>query len=65
MQKSLNAICGQISTMDSSEAIDDVEKCIMRYNQAVLLYHTKQYNTALRVMNKFFAFIEPMDKCWE
>ncbi|XP_026830307.1 CCR4-NOT transcription complex subunit 10 isoform X3 [Ooceraea biroi] len=62
MQKSLNAICGQISTMDSSEAIDDVEKCIMRYNQAVLLYHTKQYNTALRVMNKFFAFIEPMEE---
>jgi len=60
MRKSLNAICGQISTTDSNETIDDVEKCIMRYNQAVLLYHTKQYNAALRIMNKFFAFIEPM-----
>lgn len=60
MRKSLNAICGQILTTDYSETIDDVEKCIMRYNQAVLLYHTKQYNTALRIMNRFFAFIEPM-----
>ncbi|KAH0948907.1 hypothetical protein HN011_007678 [Eciton burchellii] len=62
MRKSLNAICGQISITDSNEIIDDVEKCIIRYNQAVLLYHTKQYNAALRIMNKFFAFIEPMDE---
>lgn len=60
MRKSLNAICGQISTIDSSEAIDDVEKCIMRYNQAVLLYHTKQYNAALEIIKRLFAFIEPM-----
>ncbi|KYQ56685.1 CCR4-NOT transcription complex subunit 10-B [Trachymyrmex zeteki] len=61
-RKSLNAICGQISTMDSNEAIDDVEKCVMRYNQAVLLYHTKQYNAALQIMTRLFAFIEPMEE---
>jgi len=59
-RKSLNAICGQISMTDSNEAIDDVEKCVMRYNQAVLLYHTKQYNAALQIMTRLFAFIEPM-----
>lgn len=61
MRKSLIAICGQISA-DSSEAIDDVEKCVMRYNQAVLLYHTKQYNAALQIMTRLFAFIEPMEE---
>lgn len=61
-RKSLNAICGQISTTDSNEAIDDVEKCVMRYNQAVLLYHTKQYNAALQIMTRLFAFIEPMEE---
>ncbi|XP_018407159.1 PREDICTED: CCR4-NOT transcription complex subunit 10 [Cyphomyrmex costatus] len=61
-RKSLNAICGQISTMDSNEVIDDVEKCVMRYNQAVLLYHTKQYNAALQIMTRLFAFIEPMEE---
>lgn len=61
MRKSLIAICGQISA-DSNEAIDDVEKCVMRYNQAVLLYHTKQYNAALQIMTRLFAFIEPMEE---
>ncbi|KAL6261331.1 hypothetical protein P5V15_008851 [Pogonomyrmex californicus] len=61
-RKSLNAICGQISMTDSNEAIDDVEKCVMRYNQAVLLYHTKQYNAALQIMTRLFAFIEPMEE---
>lgn len=62
LRKSLNAICGQMSTIDSTETIDDIEKCVMRYNQAVLLYHSKQYNAALQIMNRLFAFIEPMEE---
>lgn len=62
LRKSLNAICGQMSTIDSTETIDDIEKCVMRYNQAVLLYHTKHYNASLQIMNRLFAFIEPMGK---
>ncbi|CAK9803883.1 CCR4-NOT transcription complex subunit 10 [Anthophora plagiata] len=62
LRKSLNAICGQMSITDSTETIDDIEKCVMRYNQAVLLYHTKQYNVALQIMNRLFAFIEPMEE---
>lgn len=60
LRKSLNAICGQMSTNDSTDTIDDIEKCVMRYNQAVLLYHTRQYSAALQIMNRLFAFIEPM-----
>ncbi|XP_043498543.1 CCR4-NOT transcription complex subunit 10 isoform X2 [Polistes fuscatus] len=62
MRKSLNAICGQMSTTDLGDAIDDVEKCVMRYNQAVLLYHTGQYTAALQIMNRLFAYIEPMEE---
>lgn len=62
LRKSLNAICGQMCTTDSIETIDDIEKCVMRYNQAVLLYHTRQYNAALQIMNRLFAFIEPMEE---
>ncbi|XP_067214110.1 CCR4-NOT transcription complex subunit 10 isoform X2 [Linepithema humile] len=61
MRKSLNAICGQIS-IDSSNAFDDIEKCVMRYNQAILLYHTGQYNAALQIMTRLFVFIEPMEE---
>lgn len=60
LRKSLNVICGQMSTNDLTETIDDIEKCVMRYNQAILLYHTKQYSAALQIMNRLFAFIEPM-----
>lgn len=62
LRKSLNAICGQMCTTDSTETIDDIEKCVMRYNQAVLLYHMKQYNASLQIMNRLFAFIEPMEE---
>ncbi|XP_078036029.1 CCR4-NOT transcription complex subunit 10 [Augochlora pura] len=63
LRKSLNAICGQISMTDSTDTtIDDIQKCVMRYNQAVLLYHTKQYSEALQIMNRLFAFIEPMEE---
>ncbi|XP_046621243.1 CCR4-NOT transcription complex subunit 10-B [Neodiprion virginianus] len=61
-RKSLNAICGQISTANTTEAVDDVERCVMRYNQAVLLFHTKQYDLALKVVNKLFTFVEPMEE---
>lgn len=61
-KKSLNAICGQITASDSSESVDDVERCVMRYNQAVLFYHTKQYDSALKIVNKLFTFVEPMGK---
>ncbi|KZC13924.1 CCR4-NOT transcription complex subunit 10 [Dufourea novaeangliae] len=62
LRKSLNAICGQMSMTGSTETIDDIQKCVMRYNQAVLLYHTRQYNAALQIMNRLFAFIEPMEE---
>lgn len=59
IKKSLAAICGQMS-MGFNEVMDDIEKCVMRYNQAVLLYHTKQYTSSLQIMNRLFSFIEPM-----
>lgn len=62
LRKSLNAICGQMLTTDATETIDDIEKCVMRYNQAVLLYHTRQYTAALQMMNRLFAFVEPMEE---
>ena len=62
LAKSLNAICGvaTITSDMSLDAIDDVEKYVMRYNQAILLYHTRQYEAALRIINRLFTFVEPM-----
>ncbi|KAF5301348.1 hypothetical protein FQA39_LY10746 [Lamprigera yunnana] len=44
------------------EKLDDVDHCIAHYNQAVLLYHQKQYNEAVRIMERVYKFIEPMDE---
>lgn len=60
VKKSLNAICGEIMSTDTSDAADVVEKCVMRYNQAILLYHTRQYNAALQIMSRLFSLIEPL-----
>lgn len=53
-KKSLTAICGQMWSTDSVDAVDDVEKCVMRYNQAILLYHTRQCKAALQIMIDLF-----------
>ena len=60
VKKSLNAICGQLLITETTDATDDVEKCVMRYNQAVLMYHTRQYNAALKIINGLFPLIEPL-----
>ncbi|KAF5307187.1 hypothetical protein FQR65_LT00703 [Abscondita terminalis] len=44
------------------EKLDDVDHCVAHYNQAVLLYHQKQYSNAIRIMERVYKFIEPMDE---
>lgn len=62
-KKTLNAVCGNPIFNDVSlETSEDVEKCVMRYNQAVLLYHTRQYEAALQILNRLFTFVEPMEE---
>ena len=46
--------------IDNTDSLEDVEHCVIYYNQAVLLYHLKQYSKALNIMDKIFSFIEPM-----
>lgn len=44
------------------EKLDDVDHCILHFNQAILLYHQQQYTAALRIMDRVYKFIEPMGK---
>jgi CCR4-NOT transcription complex subunit 10 len=48
--------------LDNIVGLDDVDQCVMYYNHAVMLYHTRQYNSALAIMDKVFQYIEPMGK---
>lgn len=42
--------------------LDDVDHCVAHFNQAVVLYHQTQYTPALRIMEKVYKYIEPMDE---
>lgn len=59
LKKSLNAICGQGGNLPENE---DIEKSVSRYNQAVILYHSRQYQAALEIVNSLFNLSEQMGK---
>ena len=41
------------------DGLDDVENNMLYYNQAVILYHLRQYTEAISVGEKLYQFIEP------
>ena len=49
--------------LDSIAGLDDVDQCVMYYNQAVMLYYSHQYGAALTIMDKLLQFVEPMGRC--
>ncbi|XP_049815673.1 CCR4-NOT transcription complex subunit 10 [Schistocerca nitens] len=62
-RKNMNLVCSQAHiNIEDLDSLEDVEHCVIYYNQAVLLYHLKQYHAALKIMNKIFSFIEPMEE---
>ena len=48
--------------MDNSDSLEDVDHSVLYYNQAVILYHLRQYKAATKVLDKLFQFIEPLGK---
>ncbi|PSN45792.1 CCR4-NOT transcription complex subunit 10 [Blattella germanica] len=62
-RKNMNLVCSQAHVnIEDLDSLEDVEHCVIYYNQAVLLYHLKQYSAALKIMVKIFSFIEPMEE---
>ncbi|RUS91989.1 hypothetical protein EGW08_000202 [Elysia chlorotica] len=42
--------------------LDDSDYAVVYYNKAVVLYHEKQYRTALAILERLFKYIEPIDE---
>jgi len=40
--------------------LEDVDQCIVYYNQAVILYHLRQYSKSFNILDKLCPLIEPM-----
>ncbi|XP_011494326.1 PREDICTED: CCR4-NOT transcription complex subunit 10-B [Ceratosolen solmsi marchali] len=63
LKKSLKAIAlATVTIVSQTQEADDIEKSVLRYNQAVILYHSRQYLAALEIINSLFALIEPMEE---
>ncbi|GFT71808.1 CCR4-NOT transcription complex subunit 10 [Nephila pilipes] len=44
------------------ESLDDIDNCVVLYNQSVALYHFHQFHSAIYVLDKVFQFIEPLEE---
>ncbi|XP_020927208.1 CCR4-NOT transcription complex subunit 10 isoform X6 [Sus scrofa] len=50
------------SAVEEMDGLDDVENSMLYYNQAVILYHLRQYTEAISVGEKLYQFIEPFEE---
>ena len=45
--------------VDNIAALEDVDQCVLYYNHAVILYHTRQYQKTVTILEKLFQYVEP------
>lgn len=58
-QKNLTSVCNQFKI--KVDKLEEIDYCIAQFNQAVILYHQKQYTASQRIMDRVYKFIEPME----
>lgn len=56
----LNAICTQFKI--KVDKLEEIDYCIAQFNQAVILFHQKEYTAAQAIMDRVYKFIEPMEE---
>lgn len=62
-RKTVLDICKQAHiNMEDADTLDDVDNCVLVYNQAVILYHLHQYNASLHVLERVVQFLEPLEE---
>ncbi|XP_040820026.1 CCR4-NOT transcription complex subunit 10 isoform X8 [Ochotona curzoniae] len=63
LRQTLNQLKNQVhSAVEEMDGLDDVENSVLYYNQAVILYHLRQYTEAISVGEKLYQFIEPFEE---
>ncbi|XP_077930033.1 CCR4-NOT transcription complex subunit 10 isoform X5 [Halichoerus grypus] len=63
LRQTLNQLKNQVhSAVEEMDGLDDVENSMLYYNQAVILYHLRQYTEAIAVGEKLYQFIEPFEE---
>ncbi|XP_075561969.1 CCR4-NOT transcription complex subunit 10 isoform X4 [Pelecanus crispus] len=63
LRQTLNQLKNQVhSAVEEMDGVDDVENSMLYYNQAVILYHLRQYTEAISVGEKLYQFVEPFEE---
>ncbi|XP_075778080.1 CCR4-NOT transcription complex subunit 10 isoform X2 [Pelodiscus sinensis] len=63
LRQTLNQLKNQVhSAVEEMDGLDDVENSMLYYNQAIILYHLRQYTEAISVGEKLYQFIEPFEE---
>ncbi|XP_029445263.1 CCR4-NOT transcription complex subunit 10 isoform X2 [Rhinatrema bivittatum] len=63
LRQTLNQLKNQIhAAVEEMDSLDDVENSMLYYNQAVILYHLRQYTEAISIGEKLYQFIEPFER---
>ncbi|TRY85370.1 hypothetical protein DNTS_016399 [Danionella cerebrum] len=50
------------SAVEDIDGLDDIENSVLYYNQAVILYHMRQYSEAISIAEKLHQFLEPFEE---
>uniref|UniRef100_A0A1A7WM88 CCR4-NOT transcription complex subunit 10 n=1 Tax=Iconisemion striatum TaxID=60296 RepID=A0A1A7WM88_9TELE len=63
LKQTLMAMKNRLHTSaDDVDGLDDVENCLLYYNQAIILYHMRQYSEAISIGEKLYQFLEPFEE---
>lgn len=50
------------SSAEDVDGLDDVENSMLYYNQAIVLYHLRQYSEAIVIGERIYQFLEPFER---
>uniref|UniRef100_A0A673BI94 CCR4-NOT transcription complex subunit 10 n=1 Tax=Sphaeramia orbicularis TaxID=375764 RepID=A0A673BI94_9TELE len=63
LKQTLMTMKNQVHTSaEDVDGLDDVENCLLYYNQAIIHYHMRQYSEAISIGEKLYQFLEPFEK---
>lgn len=52
------------TSAEDVDGLDDVENCLLYYNQAVIHYHMRQLSEAISIGERLYQFLEPFGMFW-
>uniref|UniRef100_A0A673BCS0 CCR4-NOT transcription complex subunit 10 n=1 Tax=Sphaeramia orbicularis TaxID=375764 RepID=A0A673BCS0_9TELE len=63
LKQTLMTMKNQVHTSaEDVDGLDDVENCLLYYNQAIIHYHMRQYSEAISIGEKLYQFLEPFEE---